>query len=184
MEKGGIMKEIWKDIEGYEGYYQVSSLGRVKSLTRKDSLNRTRKGKVLKPFDDNNKGYLLVDLVKFGKSKTVKVHRLVANAFIPNPLNKPQVNHDDGDKKNNNAKNLEWATREENIQHSFNTGLVDRKGEKNSQSKLTEKDIRYIRENYQARHEVFGAKGLAEKFGVEKSRIYKIVKMENWKSVD
>lgn len=174
------MDEIWKYIEGYEGQYQVSNKGRVRSVTRKDNLNRIRKGKILKLFSDNNKGYLAVDL--FGKKK--KVHRLIAQTFIPNPLNKPQVNHIDGNKVNNEVGNLEWATKEENIQHSFNEGLVSRKGEKNSQSKLTAEDVRYIRANYKFRDEKFGSRALAQKFAVHKTTINRIIRGEKWRDIE
>lgn len=183
-DKGVQLMETWKDIDGYEGYYQVSDLGRVKSLPRKDRLGRNHKGRTLKPFSDNNKGYLCVELHKFGVGKTIKIHRLVAIAFIPNPFGKPQVNHGDGNKKNNCADNLEWSTSEENIQHSFDTNLNNRKGERNSQSKLTIEDVKYIRENFKSKDNVFGAKPLAEKFKVEKSRIYKIVRRTNWENID
>ena len=108
--------EIWKDIAGYEGLYQVSNLGRVKSLSRRDRLNRVIQEKILKPRS-NKDGYLIVDLYKEGKRKTYKVHRLVAQAFIPNPDNKSQVNHRDEDKTNNKVENLEWMTCKENINY-------------------------------------------------------------------
>lgn len=117
------MKEIWKDIKGYEGLYQVSNLGRVKSLDRtyKSSLTNTetitRRGKVLKPLF--NRGYYYVALSSGNKVIRKSIHRLVAETFIPNNLNKPQVNHKDGNKKNNNVKNLEWATQSENQLHRF-----------------------------------------------------------------
>ena len=104
--------EIWKDIEGYGGLYQVSNLGRVKSL----NYNRTKKEKILKPRS-NKDGYLNVNLYKEGRMKTCLVHRLVAKAFIPNPDNKSQVNHRDEDKTNNCVDNLEWMTRRENINY-------------------------------------------------------------------
>ena len=105
--------EIWRDIEGYEGLYQVSNLGRVKSLSRRDRLNRVIQEKILKPFF-NRDGYLNVKLYKEGKRKQSKVHRLVAQAFISNPDNKSQVNHRDEDKTNNKVENLEWVTSKEN----------------------------------------------------------------------
>ena len=104
--------EIWKDIEGYEGLYQVSNLGRVKSLNYKC----TKEEKILKLMSDKD-GYLYVNLYKEGKRKTYKVHRLVAKAFIPNPENKLEVNHKDEDKTNNKVENLEWMTCKENINY-------------------------------------------------------------------
>lgn len=102
------MEEIWKDIEGYNGKYQVSNLGRVKSLKGSE--------KILKPRVSNT-GYKYVNLCIQGKSKTLKIHRLVAQAFLPNPEGLPQVNHKDEDKLNNNVDNLEWCTREYNCNY-------------------------------------------------------------------
>ena len=110
------MQEIWKDIEGYEGTYQISSLGNIKSLPRKTN-NQFYKGIYLK--QTLYKGYLKVQLSNHSKSKWFLVHRLVAMAFIPNPQNKPQVNHIDGNKSNNKVSNLEWVTGSENQIHSY-----------------------------------------------------------------
>ena len=107
------MEEQWLDIIGYEGY-QVSNLGRVKSLGN----YKTRKEKILKQCIDKD-GYLQVQLCKNGKIKTFKVHRLVAQAFIPNPDNLPQVNHKDENKENNIVSNLEWCTQQYNSEYSF-----------------------------------------------------------------
>lgn len=108
--------EEWKDIEGYEGLYQVSDWGNVKSLdriiTKIDGIKQFNKSKILKKTEDKN-GYLFVALG--AKSKNKKVHRLVAQAFIPNPENKPEIDHIDGNPQNNNIENLQWANRRENI---------------------------------------------------------------------
>ena len=111
--------EEWKDIPNYEGLYQVSNLGRVKSL----NYLHTSKEQVLKTGKDRH-GYLQVNLYKNGKMKTFKVHRLVAIAFVFNPLNKPYINHIDCDPKNNNADNLEWVTQKENIQYAAKLGRL------------------------------------------------------------
>ena len=119
-------EEIWKDIVGYEGLYQVSNFGRVKSLDRiVYTANGIRKyhGKILKQILDSQKFYFLVRLSKYGIVRIFQVHRLVAQTFIPNPENKPQVNHIDGNKKNNCLNNLEWNSRSENQQHALKNGL-------------------------------------------------------------
>ena len=101
--------EEWRDIKGYEGLYQVSNLGRVKSLGN----NKTRKEKILKPETIN--GYLRVCLFKERKGKHILVHRLVADAFIPNMDNKPYIDHIDGNPNNNIINNLRWCTHNENM---------------------------------------------------------------------
>lgn len=120
------MKEVWKDIAGYEGYYKISNKGRVKSLKRKvknhSGFYKTLKTRTLKLYKRKGK-YTIVYLRRKGKCKKKVAHRLVAIAFIPNPLNKPQVNHLDGDKSNSSVENLEWVTPSENAQHAFKLGL-------------------------------------------------------------
>lgn len=111
------MKEIWKDIKGYEGLYQVSNLGRIKRLrfiNKNTNIERER----IKNLKLRKDGYLEVSLYKKGKGKSVQVHRLVAQAFIPNPTSKLQVNHIDGIKTNNKVSNLEWVSISENAIHS------------------------------------------------------------------
>lgn len=106
------MNEVWKDIEGYEGKYQVSNLGRVRGLDRKNSMGKTVKGRILKPRK-THAGYLRAHLCRDDRY----IHRLVAEAFIPNPNNLPQINHKDEDKANNSVDNLEWCTCEYNLSY-------------------------------------------------------------------
>ena len=101
-----MIKEYWKPVVGYEGLYMVSNWGRVKSI-------KFGKERILKPVT-NSSGYLLVGLYKNNIEKKYSVHRLVAEAFIPNPYNLPQVNHKDENKQNNVVSNLEWCTHEYN----------------------------------------------------------------------
>lgn len=108
--------EIWKDIEGFEGLYQVSNLGRVKSLERVLNHGHSWKEKILKP-QKHTGGYLFVNLCKDGEIKRGLIHRLVASAFIPNPDKLTEVNHIDENKCNNNIQNLEWCTASQNINH-------------------------------------------------------------------
>lgn len=121
--------EKWKQVLNYEGCYEVSDLGRIKSLDRKVSTGikhnnkRLIKGRVLKQ-NLKRDGYLSVDLSKEGKVKTIPVHKAVAITFIPNPNNKPCVNHKNGNKQDNRVINLEWCTYKENSQHAVNTGLI------------------------------------------------------------
>lgn len=119
------MNEIWKDINGYEGYYQVSNLGRIKSLdriiTRCDGVKQFKKGGIKTPKNSTD-GYNLITLSKNGKGKTQGIHIIVAKHFIPNPNNLPEVNHKDFNRKNNCANNLEWCTHQDNISYSSKQG--------------------------------------------------------------
>ncbi|MEQ3340193.1 NUMOD4 domain-containing protein [Clostridium butyricum] len=112
--------ELWKDVKGYEGLYQVSNLGRIKSLDmiviHYNGKKERRKGRVLK-LSENEKGYLKVFMCKNKKRECKKVHRVVAETFIPNRENLPEVNHKDENKKNNSVYNLEWCTHRYNCNY-------------------------------------------------------------------
>lgn len=120
-------REIWKNIEGYEGLYQVSNLGRIKRLERyyycghRNEQKKYIPEQIMRPYI-TTKGYVRIDLSNGGVRKRFLIHRLVATAFLPNPKNLPQVNHKDENKTNNCADNLEWCTNDYNI--NYGTGRI------------------------------------------------------------
>lgn len=169
------MEEIWKDIKGYEGKYQVSNLGEVRSL----KFNKSQKCKKLKP-KFAGAGYRSVALLMNGKSKYCYIHRLVALHFIDNPLFKKEVNHKDGDRSNNILSNLEWCTHSENGIHSFrilNRIPSDVSGFKNPKSKLTEEQVVEIRKQY-ANGKSY--RSLSILFKVSKCTISSIILRQTW----
>lgn len=175
--------EKWKTIDGYEGIYQVSNQGRVKSLSRKVPHARhgfvSVKEKILKP-DTNHDGYARVGLCKEGLNSTHKVHRLVATAFLQKKDDGNVVNHIDGNKSNNSVKNLEWVTQSENVLHSYQNGLQKPlRGELNGNSKLTQELVNQIRSTYKFGE--FGLKKTADMFGVSKRNVLDIIKYRIWK---
>ncbi|MBR1646002.1 MAG: NUMOD4 motif-containing HNH endonuclease [Selenomonadaceae bacterium] len=142
--------EVWRDVKNYEGLYQVSNMGRVRSF-------RGSKIQILHGHINLN-GYVTVTFTLKGNCKAFFVHALVAQAFIPNPGKKDTVNHKRGRKSDNRVSELEWMTRSENMKHAFKIGLAKAK------RKLSADDIRYIREAYKKGSHEFGAKSLARKF--------------------
>lgn len=176
------MNEKWLKTDFNENY-EVSNLGNVRSLDR--LVNHPsggfakKKGCLLKLITDKD-GYFNVNLKRNQKTNTKRVHRLVAIAFIPNPENKPQVNHKNGIKNDNRVENLEWATLSENRQHAYDTGLQNsftRQGSKNNFSKLSEKDVIEIRKSTLSQSKT------ALKFNVTQSAISQIMIRKNWKHV-
>jgi hypothetical protein len=139
-----------------------------------------RDGKELNP-GCNPKGYPQLSLSYNGVRATISIHRIMAICYVPNPENKPQVNHIDGDKLNNHYTNLEWVTNQENCDHRDN--VLDKKntGEKCGKSILKTEDVLFIRKNYISRHPIFGTTPLSKKFNVASRTILSIVKNERWK---
>ena len=172
-------KEIWLDISGYEGYYQVSNLGNVKSVERK--VPHERKGfefikeRILKQHINR---YAFVLLSKNRKTTNKTVHRLVAFAFIPNPENKPQVNHINGIKDDNRVENLEWCTIDYNNNHALVNNLKP-KGENHGSAKLSEKEVLEIRNINNS----LPIRDIAKKYNVQKCTIEKILKRKTWKHI-
>ena len=165
--------EIWKEIKGYEGLYEISSYGNVKSYHK----NQT----ILLKQSKMKKGYMRVKLVDKNKNEySPLVHVLVATAFIPNPENKPQVNHKDAIKWNNNVDNLEWNTQSENQKHARRLGLFgDINGENNNYHKLTEIEVLEIRSLQGKIKNVL----IAELYGVTQQCICLIMNRKKWKHI-
>jgi hypothetical protein len=168
------MEEIWKDIEGFEGLYQVSNLGNVKRLKSKGCVSDRLIAKSI-----NKYGYIYRGLHNKGIYRKFKEHRLVAKSFIDNPENKPTINHINGIKTDNRVENLEWCTHLENKQHAVNSGLTNTKGIKHYFCKLSEEQVLEIREIGFSKSIAY----LSRKYGVGKTNISKILKREIWKHI-
>ena len=176
--------EVWKSVVGFEDSYQVSDLGRVRSVDRLVFKTNGRqqffKGRVLS-LTKNACGYPQMILHTNGKPRSVRVHRLIALAFIPNPENKPDVNHKDGVKTNNVLANLEWSTTSENVKHAYDNGLTriqHRKGTDSHRAKLTPELIRKaktMRENGATFVEI------GKIVGVDESSIRHAISGKTWK---
>jgi hypothetical protein len=155
-------------IKGFENY-AVDDQGNIFSLPKK-----TRKGiRILKSTVGKN-GYPMLDLCKDGEIKRFLVHRLIAQTLLPNPNNKEQVNHINGNKLDNRLENLEWNTRSENQKHAIKIGLRSAKGEKNSQCKITEQEVLYIR-NSEEKGSI-----LAKKLNISQTTISQIRNGKTW----
>lgn len=153
LDRGNFMEqEIWKDIIGHEGLYQISNLARIKSLSRiivnKNGFNKIIKERILSPVTMNI-GYVAISLWRGNKDTKYTLHRLMAIHFIPNSENKKEVNHINGNRGDNNLLNLEWVTPSENMKHAMRTGKCKnffQKGFNHKQSKLSREKVLAIRE--------------------------------------
>ena len=177
--------EIWKDIKGFEGCYQISNYGNVRSLDRVVSLNRDnatvfKRGRGLKSaYVSRDRDYLAVKLSKNGKSKTTPIHKLMALTFIDSLYREKGLvtNHKDGNKSNNHLKNIEVVTHRENNIHAIENGLRNVRGEKSGMAKLTNSQVIQIRELASTTKR----KDLAKMFNVSMSNIGLIIKRKLWK---
>ena len=175
------MIEIWKDIPGYEGYAQASSYGRVRSLSRITNIGRKIVGRILSPCSPVD-GYYRIRIVNIhDEQKLMLTHRLIALAFIENPHNKPQVNHKDGNKLNNDSYNLEWVTNKENSKHAWENKLIGKTHcwhEKHNKAKLNWNQVNQIREMYKSKK--YTHKSIAHIFNVSRPTISAVINYKNW----
>ena len=166
--------EEWRDVAGFEGHYQVSNYGRIKSF--KNHIV------IIMRFIYTKDGYLEASLSKNGVKKRTGVHVVVAKAFIPNPENKPQVNHENTNSLNNCLWNLNWATNSENQKHAVRIG-TKKIGYRNPRAKLTPDQVRFIREHYIPRDKEFSLAAFSRKFGVGITTLKKVVTEQGYKNV-
>lgn len=171
----------WKAVPGYEGLYIIDEYGKVLSLERKvrtkgDSFRVIPEHSLT--WQPTHDGYVFVKLTKGKIKKCIKVHRLVALAFIPNPFNKSQVNHKDGNKRNNNVSNLEWATGKENMEHAVINNLNNcGRGEKQGHSKATTAMVIKMREYAK---EGWTHQAIADNFNFSRSAVTSIINRKRW----
>jgi hypothetical protein len=178
----------WMPVRGWEGFYEVSPAGQVRGvlriIQRRDGSVQTWRERIIRPTI-NSTGYPLVRLsdASSGRRLMARVHRLVADAFIPNPAGLPEVNHKDGNKLNPAADNLEWTTPLGNRKHAWDTGLRTREhlpikcGEENGQARLDWQRVALARERYNAGASI---KGLARDFGVNKRTMQLVLRGKSW----
>lgn len=178
-------KEEWRWVDGFETRYEVSNLGRVRSwFTCRNTLRK--QPRVLKPWI-TNVGYPVVGLSAPEVKERFLVHRLVAQAFVPNPKEKPHVNHKDSNRANANADNLEWVTRSENQKHACKFGYLrppTLRGEQSPNSKLTDDKVREIRRVYRFGSKDANQRVLANRYGVDQQVIWAIVTRKTWTHLD
>lgn len=185
------MEEIWRGVRGFEGLYEVSSLGRIRSVARIlvtcNGVHRKLPSRIIKLH--KKWGYYFINLNHNYETESRYVHRVVAEAFYGPPngdLDQTQVNHINGVKTDNRVENLEWCTRSENALHSSRVLLNSQKlprGVQHRDCRFSEDDVQYIRTHYVPRHPEFGARALARAYGVSHSSIRKIIKRKSWEHI-
>lgn len=181
-----MIQEIWKPVVNFEGLYEVSSYGNIRTLARKiTDAKKTyiRKAQNLKATK-GSRGYYRIKLYNGNGFKDTSIHKEVALAFIPNPENKPYINHINGVKTDNRVENLEWCTHSENVKHAYAGGLKKQSsycGEGNSSAKLIVEQVIAIREEYKQGNTSYNE--LARKYGVKPNTIGYIITKKTWKYV-
>lgn len=174
--------ERWKEVRRSKGRYRVSNKGRIVSMNYRSRPGTRGRVKIMQPAEDAN-GYLRTMIKRDGRYDTIKVHRLVAKHWVPNPGEKPQVNHLDGNKLNNRVENLQWVTHRENIDHAVANGFTAKThGSRNGMAKLTEEDVRQMKRDYVPRKVT--QRMLAERYGVSLACIKDIFQGNTWKHVE
>lgn len=180
------MEEIWKPVKGYEGLYEASNLGRIRSVDHLDTfttqhgeiITRMVKGKILKQHIDSRGYYLMVTMSKRGKRSCNLVHRVIAKTFIDNPSNLPEVNHKDEDKANNSVENLEWCD------HRYNNNYGSKQtwflGENNPGYKFPIDVVIAIRNEYDQKNKDGTVTALSKKYGVSTTHVSNIVNRKRW----
>lgn len=164
-----------KDVEDFEGRFMITDFGRLFSIN-----GRWKGVRELKPAIGKKEGYYITNLRMKPKHKYVRIHQLVGLHFVDNPDNKPQLNHEDGNKLNNHYTNLKWCTIAENIEHAVRTGLLDIKGEKHHHAKLKDYDIQQI---FDLRDKGLTHKNIAGIFGVCRQTIGDVLNRNLWTHV-
>ena len=169
---------MWKPIENYNSLYEVNEKGEVRSLYHWNGhkYEKRKKPYILKQTNTTT-GYKKVELAKDGKKKSLKVHRLVANAFIPNPMNKPYINHIDGNPINNCVENLEWCTQHENVVHAYETGLK-------KISHITKEELQRYVENGVTFHQIMKKEHISVKRLQNYYKIYGVRNLSNKYNID
>lgn len=168
--------EIWKDIPEFDGRYQISNFGRIKSIKHLRSTSAIKE--MILVTQINRLGYERVRLFKNIRNISFSIHRLVAAAFISNPLKLREVNHKDSNKSNNNVANLEWATRSTNVKHAYDSGVKSKpQGLRNGRARLTEEQVLHIRKGEYSPTEYI------KMYGVCRSTVNYIIAGKLWKHI-